>query len=116
MTSNNYIPNQQDIIWIDFDPSRGSEINKRRPAVVISNQGYSKITNLAVVAPITHATSNRFSKTPFMVPVVTNEIDGYVNALQFYTLDFKSRHADKIGQLDSNAFALVKQVMLDIIE
>ncbi|WP_161943354.1 type II toxin-antitoxin system PemK/MazF family toxin, partial [Streptococcus suis] len=33
----NYIPQKQDIIWIDFDPSLGKEIQKRRPALVVSS-------------------------------------------------------------------------------
>lgn len=31
-----YIPEQGDLIWLDFDPSSGKEIMKRRPAFVIS--------------------------------------------------------------------------------
>lgn len=27
----NYIPKKGDIVWIDFDPSTGKEIQKRRP-------------------------------------------------------------------------------------
>lgn len=30
-----YIPEKQDIIWLDFDPSVGREIQKRRPALVV---------------------------------------------------------------------------------
>ncbi|WP_154064494.1 type II toxin-antitoxin system PemK/MazF family toxin, partial [Enterococcus faecalis] len=29
-------PKQKDIVWIDFDPSKGKEIRKRRPALVVS--------------------------------------------------------------------------------
>ncbi len=35
-----YIPDTGDIIWIDFDPQRGNEIQKRRPALVITSQIY----------------------------------------------------------------------------
>ena len=30
-----YIPEAGDIVWIDFDPQKGNEIQKRRPALVI---------------------------------------------------------------------------------
>ncbi|HEM5994394.1 TPA: type II toxin-antitoxin system PemK/MazF family toxin, partial [Streptococcus suis] len=40
----NYIPQKQDIIWIDFDPSLGKEIQKRRPALVVSSHKYSQMT------------------------------------------------------------------------
>ena len=45
-----YIPDRQDIIWIDFDPSLGKEIRKRRPAVVLSSKKYSKVSGLTIVA------------------------------------------------------------------
>ncbi|MGC4441267.1 type II toxin-antitoxin system PemK/MazF family toxin, partial [Streptococcus suis] len=50
----NYIPKKQDIVWIDFDPSRGKEIKKRRPAVVVSSDNYNKQTGMIAVCPITH--------------------------------------------------------------
>lgn len=31
------MPKNGEIIYIDFDPSAGSEIQKRRPAVMVSN-------------------------------------------------------------------------------
>ena len=31
-----------DVVWVAFDPVRGSEANKRRPAVVVSNDGASQ--------------------------------------------------------------------------
>ena len=31
-----YIPKKGDIVWIDFDPSVGKEIQKRRPGLVVS--------------------------------------------------------------------------------
>lgn len=33
-----YTPEQGDIVWLDFDPSSGKEIIKRRPAFVISQK------------------------------------------------------------------------------
>ncbi|HFS4778978.1 type II toxin-antitoxin system PemK/MazF family toxin, partial [Enterococcus faecium] len=30
-----YIPKKGDIVWIDFDPSVGKEIQKRRPGLVV---------------------------------------------------------------------------------
>lgn len=33
-----YIPTKGDIVWIDFDPSTGKEIKKRRPTLVVSQK------------------------------------------------------------------------------
>ncbi|BAQ56617.1 type II toxin-antitoxin system PemK/MazF family toxin [Lactobacillus acetotolerans] len=108
-----YIPAQQDLIVIDFDPAIGKEIRKRRPALVMSNAGYSQVTGLVVIALITHATNNRLKN--FFVPVVSNKVSGYINPLQFFTYDFRKRNAKKLDLLPTSAFVEVKQVMLNII-
>lgn len=48
-----YTPDQGDVIWLDFDPSSGKEIMKRRPAFVISRKAFNEHTGIAIVAPIT---------------------------------------------------------------
>ena len=53
MTEPAYVPDAGDLIWTDFDPSRGREQAGRRPAVVISAATFSTNTGLAVVCPIT---------------------------------------------------------------
>ncbi|HZV50232.1 MAG TPA: type II toxin-antitoxin system PemK/MazF family toxin [Candidatus Dormibacteraeota bacterium] len=50
-----------DIYWVDFEPVRGSEVNKRRPAVVVSNDAANRAaerrgTGLVTVVPITSNT------------------------------------------------------------
>ena len=48
-----YVPEQGDIVLLDFDPSSGKEIMKRRPALVISRKIFNDHTDFAIVAPIT---------------------------------------------------------------
>jgi mRNA interferase MazF len=31
-----YTPERNDIIWLDFEPTKGKEIGKYRPAIVLS--------------------------------------------------------------------------------
>lgn len=47
-----YNVKQGDIVWIDFDPSVGNEIRKRRPGLVISADLFNSTTGFAVVVPI----------------------------------------------------------------
>nr|WP_252893218.1 type II toxin-antitoxin system PemK/MazF family toxin [Lentilactobacillus otakiensis] len=37
-----YTPEQADLIWATFDPQEGREIQKRRPALVVSSTEYNK--------------------------------------------------------------------------
>ena len=52
MTSH-YAPSAGDLIWTDFDPTKGREQSGRRPALVISAATFTANTGLAVVCPIT---------------------------------------------------------------
>ena len=54
-----YIPEKGDIVWLDFDPSSGHEIMKRRPAFVISKEVFNSSVGMAVVAPITSTIRNK---------------------------------------------------------
>lgn len=48
-----YLPDSGDLIWTDFDPTRGREQAGRRPALVVSARAFAENTGLAVVCPIT---------------------------------------------------------------
>jgi mRNA interferase MazF len=53
MTVPAYVPNTGDLIWTDFDPTKGREQAGRRPALVLSPITFTENTGLAVVCPIT---------------------------------------------------------------
>ncbi|PKM82229.1 MAG: toxin MazF [Firmicutes bacterium HGW-Firmicutes-14] len=49
-----YIPDQGDIIYLDFNPQAGHEQRGNRPALVVSNKTFNKRTHIAIVCPITN--------------------------------------------------------------
>src|SRR2546429_5484799 len=53
MRSVEYLPKSGDLIWTDFDPTRGREQAGRRPALVVSSATFTENTGLTVVCPIT---------------------------------------------------------------
>src|SRR3990172_886325 len=45
--------NRGEIWWVNFDPSVGGEIQKQRPAVIVSNDISNKYLNRVQVVPVT---------------------------------------------------------------
>jgi len=111
----NYVPEQQDIIWINFQPSKKNELLGRHPAVVLSTSGYTAVTGLVAVSPITHATDNRLKE--MFVPIKLNfGIEGFVNPLKFHTFSVIGRHVEYAGGLlDDASFAIVLKVHQQIL-
>lgn len=48
-----YIPKQGDIVYVDFEPTKGHEQKGFRPAIVISHNIFNIKTNMAILCPIT---------------------------------------------------------------
>lgn len=110
-----YIPKQRDIVWIDFDPSKGKEIKKRRPALVISTNGYNRATGFCIVSPIT---SNTVRSNPTYYTL--NEdlaTKGQVAVAQIYTMDYSkvaNRNIQYIEQLELEDFLLIQQIEIQM--
>ncbi len=49
-----------EIWWVNFDPSIGGEIKKKRPAIIISNDASNKFLNRVQVVPLTSKTDRLY--------------------------------------------------------
>lgn len=108
MNDQTYIPKKGDIVWIDFDPSAGKEIQKRRPGLVVSRYEFNRRTMLAVICPITH-TIRKFP-THYTLPD-SIDTDGQVIISQLKSLDFKERKLKKIENLPLQDMAKIDQII-----
>ncbi len=108
MTTKQYIPNRNDVIWLDFEPVKGKEIGKYRPALVLSSKEYNKATGLLICCPI--STSIRGAATE----VAINNLDtpSVVASSLIQTLSWKERKAKLITKANKSVF---EEVILRII-
>lgn len=88
-----YIPDKGDIVSLDFDPSAGKEIMKRRPAYVISQKLFNEHTGFAVLAPITSTVRNMQLEVILPEELSTN---GAILMHQMKSLDFENRKIEFI--------------------
>jgi len=51
---------RSEVWWVNFDPSVGGEIKKKRPAVIISNDASNKFLNRVQVIPLTSKTDRLY--------------------------------------------------------
>lgn len=87
-----YIPDRRDVIWLDFEPARGREIGKYRPALVLSSRDYNRRTGLLICCPV--STSIRGGSTE--VPIGNLDQPSVVAANLVQTLAWQERKAKKI--------------------
>lgn len=106
-----------DVVWADFDTFTGHEQTKRRPAVVVSNDGYNRFNNLVMVVPVTSA-----GDYPLHVDVgdILDEADGgvihvWAEAERLKSLDLGARRACVVGTLDEDVLERLSVMVLDCL-
>jgi len=87
--------------WVEFDPSVGSEINKTRPAVIVSNDIANQHLTRVVVIPLTSNVSRVY---PGEVIITVNNQKNKAMSDQIMSAD-KSRLKNKIDVLSDTDMA-----------
>lgn len=89
--------NRFDVYFVDLNPSIGSEINKIRPAVIVSPNEMNNALNTVIIAPLTSTIRNY----PTRVNCVVAGKDGQIAIDQIRAID-KARLKSKIDILNIN--------------
>jgi mRNA interferase MazF len=100
-------PRRGEVWWIAFDPSVGGEIQKTRPAVIVSNDESNRYLNRVQVIPLTSKTAKVY---PAECLVQVGETQSKAIASQLTTAA-KERLQNRFGILSSQDLAAVEQAI-----
>ena len=107
------IPNQGDIILLEFDPQAGHEQKGKRPAFVVSNNSFNQFTKVAIVCPIT----NSVRKFPLHVPLdERTKTSGVIMCEQAKSLDLSARKASFVEKAPIDILQEVAYLITSSIE
>lgn len=84
-----------DVYWVDFEPARGTEIKKVRPAVIISNDDSNRALARVQVVPLTSNTARVY---PSEAVVTVGGRQSKAVADQIMTVS-KDRLTDALGRI-----------------
>jgi mRNA interferase MazF len=100
------------IYLVNLDPTVGSEINKTRPVVVVSNEINNAYSNTITVLPITSNTTKIYPFEVYLSAGSGNLLhDSKVKADQIRTID-KRRFLRELGTIPPNIVDQINDAML----
>ena len=108
-----YIPKQGDVIFLDFNPTKGHEQLGFRPVVVISNNIFNQNTKMVMVCPIT--SNDKYFPTHYNLEDTKN-IHGAVLCEHIRSIDYESRNVKFVEKLSDNDFLSIITLLNSCIE
>ncbi len=105
----NPTPKRGEVFWVAFDPSVGGEIQKTRPAIVLSNDDANRKLNRVLVVPLTSSAARLYAGEAFV------NIAGTVSkaiASQLTTVS-KLRFGDFFGRLSDEDLEKVESIVIE---
>ncbi len=108
-----YIPEQGDIILLEFNPQAGHEQKGRRPAFVTSNNTFNRFTGIAMVCPVTK-TERKF---PLHVSLDNRtKTSGVIMCEQVKSLDISARRAVFLEKAPRDILEEVVDILVGFVE
>ncbi len=106
-----YIPDRNDIAWIDFEPTKGKEIGKYRPALVLSAKKYNEHAKQLICCPISTSLRGHMME----VPVHNLDKPSAVIANLVRTVEWGIRDIKFIAHAEDGVMTAVLQRLIPLI-
>lgn len=106
-----FVPDEGDLIWLDFDPQLGHEQAGRRPALVLSSWRFNARASLAYVCPITTRMKGYSSE------VLLREglpVTGAILCSPLRSVDWRARNPKSVGKVPDEVLQEVREIVAAI--
>ena len=114
MSKRSYFPDRGDLIELNFQPAAGREIDKRRPAIVLSPLAYNRKSGICLAVPV----SSDLSPGPFWIPMPAGHLPRPSMILCDYlkSIDYRERSATLIGRVTEDLIDRIVSNLFDLID
>ena len=111
MSERTYHPDRGDLVLMNFQPAAGREIDKRRPAIVLSPLAYNRKSGLCLAVPL----STDLTPGPLWIPMPPGFLAKPSLILCDYvkSVDYRERSASFVKRVPE---ALVDQIVGNILD
>jgi Growth inhibitor len=101
---------QYEVCLIDLDPTKGHEIQKTRPCLVLSPDEMNHAISTVIIAPMT----TKSHAYPTRLEVNFGEKQGWVALDQIRTVD-TIRLVKKLGKIDEKVIRKIKDILKEML-
>jgi mRNA interferase MazF len=109
-----YHPDRGDLIEMNFQPAAGREIDKRRPAIVLSPLDYNRNSGVCLAVPI----SSDMTPGPLWIQMPAGYLDRPSLILCDYlkSFDYRERSASFLQRVPEELVQQIVSNLLDLID
>jgi mRNA interferase MazF len=109
-----YFPDRGDLIEMNFQPAAGREIDKRRPAIVLSPLAYNRKSGICLAVPLT----TDLTPGPLWIPMPPGYLSRPSLILCDYlkSFDYRERSATFISHIPVELIDQIVSNLLDLVD
>lgn len=114
MSKRAYHPDRGDLVEMNFQPASGREIDKRRPAIVLSPLAYNRRTGLCLAVPV----STDLTPGPLWIPMPPGYLPRPSLILCDYlkSFDYRERATALLNRVPSGLVDQIVSNLLDLLD